>query len=106
MAKGIAHRDWSVQRSDYETDQDFNVAVQQEMALGQHIMDRLGVAIVSAPVRRRYPGGGWYTEAVIFKTATVPGVRADEPEPEIDLERALGEEPALVEDPDPLAHVE
>jgi hypothetical protein len=43
MAKGIAHRDWSIQRSDYQTDQDFNGALQQELALGQHLMERLGV---------------------------------------------------------------
>jgi hypothetical protein len=106
MAKGIAHRDWSIQRSDYQTDQDFNDAVQQELALGQHLMERLGVAIIAAPIRKRSPfGGGWFTEAVIFRTATVPAAREQASEVEA-LEDALEDEPALVEDPDPLGVAE
>lgn len=78
MAKGIAHREWAIHRSDYETDDDFRTAVENEAVLNVQIMERLGVAIISAPVRRQGPEGGWYTEAVFFQTATVPGVR-DEP---------------------------
>lgn len=83
MASGIAHRDWQIERSEYDTDQDFNLAVQQELALSQHIMDRLGVAIVAAPVRRPGPLGLWSTHAVIFKTASVPAARDDEPTPDL-----------------------
>lgn len=71
MARGIAHRDWALHRSDYETDADFRAAIENEMALNVQIMERLGVAIVSAPVRRRV-GQSWFTEGVIFKTASVP----------------------------------
>jgi hypothetical protein len=103
MAKGIAHRDWSIQRSDYQTDQDFNGALQQELALGQHLMERLGVAIIAAPIRKRSPFGGWFTEAVIFRTATVPAAHEREVEA---LEEALDAEPALVEEPDALGVAE
>lgn len=77
MASGIAHRDWRIERAEYDTDQDFNLAVQQELALSQHIMERLGVAIVAAPSRRRGEFGGWFTDAVIFKTASVPAAVTD-----------------------------
>lgn len=106
MAKGIAHRDWALHRSDYSSDQEFTYAVQQEQQLNVHIMERLGVAIVAAPVRRRSDGGSWFTEAVVFKTATVPGVRDAEPDFSTMVEEIEDAEAALVEDADSLAHVE
>lgn len=108
MAKGIAHREWTIHRSDYMdgfgNDTGFRAAVEQEAALNVHLQERLGVAIISAPVRRQGPGGTWFTEAYIYKTATVPA--AQEPASEVDaLEDALAE-PALVDEPDRLAEVE
>lgn len=98
MAKGIAHRKWALYRSDYDTDADFRAALEQEAALNVHIQERLGIAIVSGPARRRQ-GGDWFTEAMVYETATVPSVRDPQTE-------TAGLEAALVEDPDPLASVE
>jgi hypothetical protein len=110
MAKGIAHRDWALHRFDYDSDQEFNVAVQQEMALAQHIMDRLGVAIVSAPIRRRGPvTGRFYTEAVVFETATVPAAREPGAGEVVEVDGNPADHDlysALVEDADDMAHVE
>lgn len=91
MAKGIAHREWVIHRADYiddfGNDTGFREAVEAEAVANVHLMERLGVAVVSAPVRRQGPSGGWFTEAVVFKTATVPGVRdAQAEEPEVDEE--------------------
>ncbi len=62
MARGIAHREWYVYREDYETEADFRAAAENEQALNVHIQERLGVAIVSAPIRRR-DELGWGTAA-------------------------------------------
>lgn len=75
MAKGIAHREWYIDRGVYESEQDFRAAVENEQALNVHIQERLGVAIVSAPVRQRDEFGHWRTEAYIFQTASVPAAR-------------------------------
>lgn len=98
MAKGIAHRDWSINRSEYDSDQDFRAAVEQEMALCVQIMERLGVAIIAAPARN--PLAKWRTEAVFFRTDTVPSMRAPEPEAVDDDVWPVLDEPeaALVED--------
>jgi hypothetical protein len=107
-ARGIAHREWRLDRSDYRdehgrTDEtSFRAAVQNELALAEHMCERLGVMIVAAPVRTRV-GDGWLTMAWAFKTATIPAVQ-ETGEVEA-LEEALAE-PALVEDPDPLVEVE
>lgn len=95
MARGIAHREWAIHRSDYDTDADFREAVEAEMVLNVQIMERLGVAIVSAPVRNR--DYGWRTDAVIFQTATVPGISDPDDMPDlsgIDLDADLAPEPA------------
>lgn len=100
MAKGIAHREWRIERDEYQTDQDFRYAVQQEMSLAEHIGERLGVAIVSAPVRTRASEGGMhFTVAWVFQTASIPSASATKLEDsELEaLEDALAE-PALVDD--------
>src|SRR4051812_42754826 len=109
-ARGIAHREWRLDRSDYRDEHgradeaSFRAAVQNELALAEHMCERLGVMIVAAPVRTRLlPDGGWFTVAWAFKTATIPAVQ-ETGEVEA-LEEALGAEPALVEDPDPLVEV-
>lgn len=70
MARGIAHREWAIHRSDYDTDQEFREAVEAEMVLNVQIMERLGVAIIAAPARD--PHAEWMTKGVVFRTATVP----------------------------------
>lgn len=86
MAKGIAHREWLLNRSDYrnqhgEIDDDlFREAVERESVLNVHIQERLGVAIVSAPVRTRdLPDGAYFTVGWVFRTATVPAATEDTP---------------------------
>lgn len=76
-SKGIAHREWAIRRSDYHTDEDFRAAVENEMVLNVHLLDRLGVALVIAPFRQE-SGGEWFTDGVVFQTATVPAVREPE----------------------------
>lgn len=77
MASGIAHRDWQIARSDYTNDfggvdeAAFRAAVQNELALAEHIGERLGVAIIAAPRRRRF-GDLWVTEGWRFQTASIP----------------------------------
>jgi hypothetical protein len=93
-SKGIAHREWAIHHSDYEDDASFRAAVEQEAVLNVQIMERLGIAIISAPIRRQV-GESWFTEAIVFQTATVPGVRDDAPDPLA----AVEPEAALVEDP-------
>jgi hypothetical protein len=90
MAKGIALRKWRISRSDYQDDYQFREAVQGELASFEHIGERLGVALVAAPIRERaLQGGDWFTVAWAFQTATVPAATAAtevdvEAEPEID----------------------
>lgn len=103
--KGIALREWSLSLSDYETEEDFRQAVAGELASFEHIGERLGIGVVALPVRTRTASGAWYTAGWVFKTATVPAAREQASEIEA-LEEALDAEPALVEDPDPLAAVE
>jgi hypothetical protein len=101
MARGIAHREWYIDRGVYESEQDFRAAVENEQALNVHIQERLGVAIVSAPVRTRNEFGRWHTEAYVFQTASVPAAReqeADDDEEDFQSEPLI-DEPALVEDP-------
>lgn len=96
MAKGIAHREWVVSRSDYDTDAEFRQAVETEMVLNVQIMERLGVAVISAPVRRQ--SDEWYTEAVIFQTSTVPGLREPaSPLTHVEVEGEMGGVPQPVE---------
>jgi hypothetical protein len=77
MAKGIALRKWRISRSDYEDDYQFREAVQGELASFEHIGERLGVALVAAPIRERAVlGGEWFTSAWAFQTATVPAASA------------------------------
>src|SRR5689334_9853264 len=111
MAKGIAHREWFINRDDYVDEQgrvdeaSFRAAVQNELALAEHIGERLGVAIVAAPIRTKLqmPGSSWFTIGWVFKTATVPAARGDAPTEIEALDEALREEPALVQDDDSLA---
>lgn len=117
MASGIAHREWQIARSDYMTEQGvdedaFRAAVQHELAMAEHIGERLGVAILAAPRRERL-GSLWITLGWVFKTASVPSVPSDEPlgrgawqDPEPDVGHPYEDDTALVEDADPLAHVE
>lgn len=117
MARGIAHREWRIDRSDYDGEAAFREAVQAELAMCENIGERLGVAIVSAPIRTRLNGGNeWFTAAWVFRTATVPGVseaKAETPAEELHRELHDGtldviepEDAALIEDADPLAAVE
>jgi hypothetical protein len=97
MAKGIAHREWQILREHYRDDQSFREAVQAELAMCENIGERLGVAIVAAPMRAK--DIDWYTAGWVFKTATVPSGREPDPVSEIEaLEEALAEpEPAGAE---------
>lgn len=86
MARGIAHREWVLHRDDYQTDEAFRAAVQNELALAEHIGERLGVAIVAAPIRTRALGAGpHFTTGWVFRTATVPSA-ADQKPPEVEPE--------------------
>lgn len=83
MARGIAHREWIIWRSDYQTDEEFRQAVETEQALNVHMMERLGVAIIGAPMSEQLGDGRWVRAGYLFQTASVPGKRA---EPEVDVE--------------------
>lgn len=111
MAKGIAHREWRIDRDDFHDslgrvdEAAFRAAVQNELALAEHICERLGVALVAAPIRTRdLNDGAWLTVGWVFKTATVPGATTPASETQA-LEDALAE-PALVNEPDAMAEVE
>jgi hypothetical protein len=85
MARGISHREWRIYRDDHTDDlgrvdeQGFRAAIQAELAMCENLGERLGVAIVAAPIRTRLNGGGsWFTVGWVFKTATVPAAREDE----------------------------
>lgn len=94
---GISLREWTLSLSDYETEQDFRLAVAQELASFEHIGERLGVGLVAVPVRTRHvPDGGWFTVGWVFRTATVPAAREGTSEIEA-LEEALTVEPAVAE---------
>ena len=92
MAKGIAHRRWEIRREDCRNeageidDAVFRSTVEQEAVLNVHIMERLGVGIVSVPVREQWPDGSWHTAGYTFHTATVPGLRQPAPEVLVDLD--------------------
>jgi hypothetical protein len=63
---------------EYGSDEEFREAVQAEFAMCENIGERLGVAIVAAPMRTRlHPDGEWFTAGWAFKTATVPAGREE-----------------------------
>lgn len=113
--KGIGLREWSLKRSDYDSDAAFREAVQMELASFEHIGERLGICVTASPARRK-ENGRWITLGWVFATGTTPAVPSDGPaeEPETELHRELHDgalsaiepEDALVEDPDSLATVE
>jgi hypothetical protein len=75
--KGIALREWSISRDEYHSDNEFREAVAGELASFEHIGERLGIALIAAPIRTQAQDGGtWFTAAWGFKTATVPAARA------------------------------
>jgi hypothetical protein len=84
MAKGIALRNWWLHEGDYETDDQFNAAVELELARFQHIGERFGIALIATPVKKRevLKDGRviYWTQAWHFQTATVPAVSGSEPE--------------------------
>lgn len=75
--KGIALREWSISRSSFTTEDEFRGAVAQELASFEHIGERLGIGLVSVPIRARRPDTSWYTAGWVFKTATVPAAKPD-----------------------------
>lgn len=82
MAKGIKLRNWDLDVRDYETVEDFRIAVANELAAFEHIGERFGIALVAAPAKQRV-GDRYVTVGWTFNTATVPAARAvEEPEPE------------------------
>lgn len=84
MAKGIAHRRWTIDRQDYETEEDFLQALEVEAVRNVHLMDRLGVAVVSAPKRLVTDRGEGFTVGMVYETATVPGAREAQADVEAD----------------------
>jgi hypothetical protein len=92
MAKGIAHREWVIKRADCRNEHGeidegvFRATVENEAILNVQIMERLGVAVVSAPIRELWADGGYHTVGYVFRTATVPGVRDEEPERDVEVE--------------------
>lgn len=97
MASGIAHRGWQIARSDFMTDEGvdeaaFRGAVQHELAMAEHIGERLGVAILAAPKRQRF-GDLWITVGWRFQTASIPAV----PNGESEAAEWLAEKPAPAE---------
>ena len=78
MAK-IDMRAWSLDAGDYPDDVSFREAVQAELVQSEYLSYRLGIAIVSAPIRaQRVPGGEFETVGWTFRTATVPAIRYTE----------------------------
>jgi len=114
--KGIKLRNWAIDSADFidenGNDTGFREAVAHELASLEHMGERLGVGFVSAPVRREVIPGRWETIAWVFQTETIPAAATWAPDPIALGDRNEGTAPleapeaALVEDPDPLAHVE
>lgn len=85
MAAAIGLRAWTLDARDYvdETgrvnEAAFRQAVIEELAASEYLGFRLGIAVVSAPIRaQEVDGGEWRTVGWTFRTATVPGItRAD-----------------------------
>lgn len=100
MAKGIKLRNWSLDARDYQTEDEFLAAVEMEAAKSVHLQERLGVAIVSTPIKQvvngEYVTLGWH-----FATATVPAARQSEPDPVVEEELEQ-----IVEEPAPLSEEE
>lgn len=79
----MARRDtWTIERLDYELEEDFRAAVVDELARFEHIGYRQGFGIVAAPVRERLDGGGIVTHAWEFTSQRIPLINRDTaPEP-------------------------
>lgn len=83
MAAAIGLRAWFLDRQDYDSDDAFRAAVAQELVQTEYLSYRLGIAVVSAPIRAQLVLGGEYeTVGWTFRTATVPAVRFVDPDPE------------------------
>lgn len=107
MAAAIGLRAWTLHADDYPDETSFRQAVIQELAASEHLSFRLGIAVVSAPIRaQRVPNGDYETVGWTFRTATVPAIRFAASEPEV--ERAVAEveeaaDEALEADAEPTA---
>lgn len=73
----IGLRAWTLDARDYGGDEAaFRQAVVEELAASEYLGYRLGIAVVSAPIRvQQVEGGDWATIGWRFQTTTVPGVR-------------------------------
>ena len=91
----MAKRNWDIDVKDYETWEDFQVAVEQELASFRHIGDRIGLALIAAPKRERL-NGRFVTTGWGFRTETVPALQAPEPKVvPLPVEGPEDEEPAV-----------
>jgi hypothetical protein len=117
MAAAIGLREWTLWADDYEDEAAFRAAVQTEAAMSEYLSYRLGIAVVSAPIRMKhvdgtnYVGwsrarpGEWETVGHRFETATVPAAVAPEqpaaPGAALDevLDDEADDEPALEPEP-------
>ena len=103
----ITMRAWSLDKDDYPDEASFRAAVVDELAASEYLSHRLGIAVVSAPIRaQRFPGGDFETRGWLFKTATVPAIRFAEDTTvadaaaEVEAGTDVGLEPDAESDPD------
>lgn len=68
----MAKREWELTNDDrYDTEEDFRVAVQHELALAEHAGHRLGFGVFYAPIRQKI-GDEVVTLGARFESFTVP----------------------------------
>lgn len=84
MATQREGREWFVLADDYETDEDYRVAVQQELAGLENMGHRLGRGFVVTPLRQQREIGGvtvYETVGWAFSETFMPAVRSAPVEP-------------------------
>ena len=95
----MAKRTWTIDSRDYGTDDEFRAAVVNELAAFENIGHRIGLALISSPIRERV-GSSFTTVGWAFRTETVPAARETAQvvplpgPPLIPLEPEPAEEPA------------
>ncbi len=66
--------EWRVMAEDFQTDEDFRAAVEQELAGLENMMFRLGDGMQVAPLRAQLQGGEYVTVGYFFRNVFVPAV--------------------------------
>jgi hypothetical protein len=90
---------WTIENTDYDTEEQFRAAVADELARFEHIGYRQGFGLVAAPVRQRV-GEGIVTLGWEFSAERIPLV-GGQPQQAGPMPEAPEPEPEPVEDAEP-----